>query len=702
MTYRRLSAFATAAFVTATLAVAGFTPGAANAQSAGKKAAAPAANPQPDDGYEEGEIEVVDAQGAEAAPATKQAEPNAPAQAAASPAPATGGEMAAAPPAPQSAVSELGAASFEGAAGLLRTVDASRGGPWSLRLSLRGEVNRFDDTLFADGSANENLRLIGRLGLAFTFGKYVELYGAVNASANENTLSTPRLIQNLSQAVVGVKGGYDFLPYLSTSLAATVGLNGVPGKVGLEVAATSISPKFLISWDAWKTPKVRFPLKLHVNIGGRFYPGGAYDAYSFSPVEAYGFNLSGQAFLFGFGAEFPLKWVTPFIEFTLEEPRGLLVVTPGIRIHPFPTKSVALELACDIGLRRTIYVTNVAAVPPWNAIFGLNVAFDFSGKAGGGGAGAEGGTITGQVIDAQTGKPIGDAIISLRPQMDRAYASSPLTGRFETDVLPPGPFTVEVRREGYATERRDVLVVAGQAQLVAVNLAAGSAPAQGQLFVRVQGDDGRPRAAKVTATPKAGGAAAKPTDAATNPKTGDVDLALAPGSYTLTVTPEGGEAATREVALDAGSSATLYMVVGKPATKAAAAPAFSFRIGKASLNWGRITLSDALRFDDTGMSVAPESLTLLDDVVKLVKANPSIRKIVIEGHTDSEGKVADRVQRSLDRADRVRRALVAKGLPQSMFDVQGLGDSQPIASNRTASGRAQNNRVELRVSETAE
>jgi outer membrane protein OmpA-like peptidoglycan-associated protein len=102
------------------------------------------------------------------------------------------------------------------------------------------------------------------------------------------------------------------------------------------------------------------------------------------------------------------------------------------------------------------------------------------------------------------------------------------------------------------------------------------------------------------------------------------------------------------------------------------------------------------------MSVAPESLTLLDDVVKLVKANPSIRKIVIEGHTDSEGKVADRVQRSLDRADRVRRALVAKGLPQSMFDVQGLGDSQPIASNRTASGRAQNNRVELRVSETAE
>jgi len=124
MTYRRLPAFATAVFVTATLAVAGFPPGAAHAQPAGKNVAAPAANPQPDDGYEEGEIEVVDAQGAETAPATTQADPNAPALASAAPAPATGGEIAAAPPAPQSAMSELGAASFEGASGLLRTVDA--------------------------------------------------------------------------------------------------------------------------------------------------------------------------------------------------------------------------------------------------------------------------------------------------------------------------------------------------------------------------------------------------------------------------------------------------------------------------------------------------------------------------------------------------------------------------------------------------
>jgi outer membrane protein OmpA-like peptidoglycan-associated protein len=71
---------------------------------------------------------------------------------------------------------------------------------------------------------------------------------------------------------------------------------------------------------------------------------------------------------------------------------------------------------------------------------------------------------------------------------------------------------------------------------------------------------------------------------------------------------------------------------------------------------------------------------------------------VVEGHTDSTGADAYNQALSERRANSVLRYLVDAGVPASRLSAQGFGESQPVADNDTAEGRAQNRRVVLRRS----
>lgn len=70
---------------------------------------------------------------------------------------------------------------------------------------------------------------------------------------------------------------------------------------------------------------------------------------------------------------------------------------------------------------------------------------------------------------------------------------------------------------------------------------------------------------------------------------------------------------------------------------------------------------------------------------------------VIEGHTDSDGSAALNSRLSKERAMAVRDYLVRKGIATTRLDAQGFGEGQPIASNKTAEGKAQNRRVIVKV-----
>lgn len=68
----------------------------------------------------------------------------------------------------------------------------------------------------------------------------------------------------------------------------------------------------------------------------------------------------------------------------------------------------------------------------------------------------------------------------------------------------------------------------------------------------------------------------------------------------------------------------------------------------------------------------------------------------IEGHTDNVGRAASNAALSRKRAEAVRAALIARGVPADRLVAQGLGADKPIADNRTDEGRARNRRIEIR------
>ena len=72
-------------------------------------------------------------------------------------------------------------------------------------------------------------------------------------------------------------------------------------------------------------------------------------------------------------------------------------------------------------------------------------------------------------------------------------------------------------------------------------------------------------------------------------------------------------------------------------------------------------------------------------------------RVQVDGHTDSDGPDDYNDELSERRAAAVARYFTAQQLNPQRFSVEGLGESQPIASNNSASGKAQNRRVEIQI-----
>ena len=79
----------------------------------------------------------------------------------------------------------------------------------------------------------------------------------------------------------------------------------------------------------------------------------------------------------------------------------------------------------------------------------------------------------------------------------------------------------------------------------------------------------------------------------------------------------------------------------------------------------------------------------------------SAKTVKITGHTDSSGASEYNQKLSVKRAEAVRDYLISLGADASKMEVSGMGETNPIADNKTAAGRAQNRRVEVEVTGTA-
>jgi outer membrane protein OmpA-like peptidoglycan-associated protein/opacity protein-like surface antigen len=98
----------------------------------------------------------------------------------------------------------------------------------------------------------------------------------------------------------------------------------------------------------------------------------------------------------------------------------------------------------------------------------------------------------------------------------------------------------------------------------------------------------------------------------------------------------------------------------------------------------------------TGKAILLEdSKKLLDEVAISLMAHPEV-KVEVGGHTDATGSDAHNMNLSEQRATSVRNYLAEKGVKSENLFVKGYGETTPIADNKTAAGRAQNRRVELK------
>ena len=102
-----------------------------------------------------------------------------------------------------------------------------------------------------------------------------------------------------------------------------------------------------------------------------------------------------------------------------------------------------------------------------------------------------------------------------------------------------------------------------------------------------------------------------------------------------------------------------------------------------------------LRFDTAKWDIKSRYHPLLDELVVILDNNPSLR-IEIQGHTDSRGSVELNRTLSEKRAGSVMSYLVGKGIAQGRLTAKGFGFANPVATNDTQEGMAQNRRVELK------
>ncbi len=101
-----------------------------------------------------------------------------------------------------------------------------------------------------------------------------------------------------------------------------------------------------------------------------------------------------------------------------------------------------------------------------------------------------------------------------------------------------------------------------------------------------------------------------------------------------------------------------------------------------------------IHFEFDKATIQPDSRKLLKEISTTLRNNP-IWTLQITGHTDSIGKESYNLKLSEKRATAIKSALIDFGVPTDRLTAQGVGSSQPVETNKTLEGRAQNRRVVL-------
>lgn len=109
-----------------------------------------------------------------------------------------------------------------------------------------------------------------------------------------------------------------------------------------------------------------------------------------------------------------------------------------------------------------------------------------------------------------------------------------------------------------------------------------------------------------------------------------------------------------------------------------------------------LNMPSGITFDTDSYSIKPEFRNTLDNIASTL-GSYNQTYVDVYGHTDSTGADAYNMTLSRNRAESVAGYLATHGVARARIGTQGFGETQPVASNDTDAGRAQNRRVEIKL-----
>lgn len=349
-------------------------------------------------------------------------------------------------------------------------------------------------------------------------------------------------------------------------------------------------------------------------------------------------------------------------------------ITPGLSFRP---GNFAINLALDVrgfwpgvGENTEAFPTPITdsanitrgwgVAPAWAAILGVSYCVDFIGEK------PQTGLITGTVSDASTREAIATDVVIKKDGVPVQTVFS-TNGVFRVDKLEPGLYTLDAAPEYYYPGSVECAVKAGETTPVVIEL--NLIPTDGELIIRVIDIGTRePVEAEVTINGEPQG------------KTSFVSKTVKAGSYRIQA--QGDEAVylpfDQTVIVQAGIKNEIEVALVKKTFKIVL-PQVYFEFDKADLK--------------------PESYPVLDGaaitIAKVFAGNATVI-IEVQGHTDWIGTDSYNLTLSQKRAETVKAYLVDRhNLDGNRLNAKGYGESNPIASNNTDEGRANNRRVEF-------
>lgn len=112
-----------------------------------------------------------------------------------------------------------------------------------------------------------------------------------------------------------------------------------------------------------------------------------------------------------------------------------------------------------------------------------------------------------------------------------------------------------------------------------------------------------------------------------------------------------------------------------------------------------IVIKQKIQFEFGKADIKEESHPLLNEIVSVLQSTPRIKKVSVEGHTDSVGSDKANQKLSEERAASVVAYLTEKGVDASRLTSKGFGESKPLDEADTDAARAKNRRVEFKITE---